>query len=236
MPYQSRELRKKMLEDLPGNSHKVSYEKKEPPAPANQPAEETEPVVLGKVVRRRPPLGKRLLKMFFSGDSDSVMSYVVGQVLVPALQDLFTDMVNQTIQKAVYGSVRPGTGYRAAARSTSAIGRPVVSYNQFGPGGTRPTPAVAPARPPVQQQPHERIPIDELVLEDRIDAENVLIKLMDAVQQYGQATLGQLYRETKQPSVYTDHRWGWTNLDAARVVRVAGGYMFDLPPIEDLGR
>lgn len=223
-------------ENLPSNSRKTTYEKVETTAETNdEPV--MEPVVTGRVIRRKTPFGKRMAKMFFSSDTDSVLGYLVKDVLVPALQDLVTNVISQGIEKAVYGQASPRTGYRGSARQPSTIGRPIVSYNDRYPN-SRPTSAVSasitPARRPADRR--DAMDIGQFILETKFEAENVLNKMFEALQQYNSVTVGSLLNLMRETAVYTDHQWGWTNLDHADIRRVPGGYLLVLPPVEDLGR
>jgi hypothetical protein len=219
-----------MLENIPGNSRKATYESKE--AAAEIPEEKLEPIITGRVIRRKTPLGKRLMKMLFSGDTDSVGGYIVKGVLIPALQDLVTDVITKGIQQAVYGHVSPS---QSRTYRSPGVGRPTVSYDRYA-APTRPTTALSPTRPSIRPiERRDAVNIGEIILE-RMDAENVMDQLLQSIESYGQVTVGSLLNLIKEPSVYTDHRWGWSDLSSATIKRVAGGYLLDLPPVEDLGK
>ena len=52
---------------------------------------------------------------------------------------------------------------------------------------------------------------------------------MNIVRQYNIVTVSEYYGIIQQPTTYTDERYGWNNLDNARIVRVRDGYMIKLP-------
>jgi hypothetical protein len=221
-----------MVENFPGNSRKLTSENTDA-TPAVEP--KVEPVIVGKVVMRKTPFGKRMMKMFFSGDSDSVFGYLVRDVLVPALQDTFTDVITQGIQKAVYGTVRPDTR-RSGQRSSSTVNRAPISYDRYA---TRQTSAIFSSPSTAARRPatrRETLDLGEIVLDGKLDAEAVLDGMFSALGQYQSVTVGTLKNLLGESSVYTDHHWGWTNLDGAGIKRVAGGYLLDFPPLEDLGQ
>lgn len=209
------------MEEFPGNSRR--------PPKSIEPVEEEkklEKVVTGKVVRRKTPLGRRLLNTFFRGDGGGVFNYLLKEVLVPALQATATDMVTQGIEKAVYGEVRsPGRTVRGGS-----VPRTHISYDRYA--ASRPNPPAAPARRPVSQP--SAVDIGEIILESKINAEMVAEKLFETVEEYGAATVANLNDLIGQTSVYTDHKWGWTDLNSLEVKRIREGYLLVLPEPEDL--
>ena len=77
-----------------------------------------EKVVTGKVSRRKTPLSKRLKELFVGGDTHSVGSYILFDVLVPAAKDTIADAISQGIERMLFGdarssSRRTGLGPRA---------------------------------------------------------------------------------------------------------------------------
>lgn len=226
------------IEDFPGNSQSVKRPLVPPATPAPEPEEPVlEPVVTGKVIKRKTPLGRRVMKMLFSGDTDSVGGYLLRDVLIPAIQATVTDVITQGIQRTVYGDSRPGGGYRPQGRPFPGS-RSHISYNdRYNQPPSRPTSAVS-TTPGVRRPPAQRDSLDigEIIIDDKIEAEIIIEKMLETVEQYGVVTVGQLYNLTNQTSVYTDHRWGWNNLGQVGIRRVREGYLLMLPPPIDLGR
>src|SRR4051812_15833764 len=99
------------MDDFPGNSRTNQPQK---PSiiggiPTNNPQPDEpklESVVTGRVIIRKKSLGRRMKETLFSSDSNGIIGYLWREVLVPALQDTATSMVQQGIEKAVYGEVR----------------------------------------------------------------------------------------------------------------------------------
>ena len=83
----------------------------------------------------------------------------------------------------------------------------------------------------------KRTKIDtKIVFEDRINALVALSNLKDIFDRYGVVSVGDLYDEAAIKCDYTHSRFGWKDHDAihnAKIVKVKGGYMIDLPePVE----
>ena len=83
----------------------------------------------------------------------------------------------------------------------------------------------------------KRTKIDtKIVFEHRNNALVALINLEDIFDRYGVVSVGDLYDEAAIKCDYTCSRFGWKDYDAihnAKIVKVKGGYMIDLPePVE----
>ena len=70
---------------------------------------------------------------------------------------------------------------------------------------------------------------DEIILETRGEAEEVLSHLVDLTIDYQQATVADLYDLVGITSNFTDNKYGWTDLRSASVTRVRDGYLINLP-------
>ncbi len=70
---------------------------------------------------------------------------------------------------------------------------------------------------------------DEIILDQRAEAEEVIDKLFELVSRYDTATVADLYELVGLSATHTDHKWGWSDLHGSGVSRVRGGYLLDLP-------
>ena len=77
---------------------------------------------------------------------------------------------------------------------------------------------------------------DEIILDTRREAEEVLSRLYDILSKYEVVTVSDLYDLTGIDSNYTDQDWGWTELRGSQIVNVRNGYLLDLPKPEPLRR
>ncbi len=211
------------MDEFPGNSRRRMEPEK---APLAEPIK-LDKVITGTVIKRKKPLGRRIMDTFFSGDSNSVVGYLGREVLLPALQNLLTDFVTQGIEKAVYGEVRT-TG--RTTRGSSAP-RTHISYDRPGTIIRTSSSTPAPRRAVVQPSVFD---VGEIILDSQISAEMVTEKMNDTIQEYGAVTVANLNDLIGQTSAYTDHKWGWTDLSTMRLKRVQEGFLLQLPEPEDL--
>jgi hypothetical protein len=152
---------------------------------------------------------------------------MVGNVLIPAAKEAIVEAASSGFEKLVYGEARPKRG-----RPTSGpLG--YVAYNTQGrsqPSHDRPP---MPNRLP--RRARARHDFDDIVINTRQEAEEVLERLYDALNKYESVSVADLYELTGLKSDHTDHKWGWRNLHGANVGRVrGGGYLLDLPEPEFL--
>lgn len=66
--------------------------------------------------------------------------------------------------------------------------------------------------------------IDELVIDSRKEAEEVINALTDIIERYGEACVFDLYDLVGVPSNPRDSRFGWKQLDVAEVMKTKHGY------------
>lgn len=207
-----------MNPDFPSNS-------KKPPKDIEK--VKLEPVVTGKVVQRKPPLGRRIRDTFIAGDSSSVGRYVIYNVLVPAFKDLAADLARETVERMLFGDGRSTT------KRNSQPSRGYVNYN-------RPTTPpwdgsrVDDSRIRLSRQARTNHNFNEIVIQTRGEAEEVLDRLLELLDRYNQATVSDLYELTGIETNFTDEKYGWTDLRGASVTRIAGGYLLNLPRPEPL--
>lgn len=207
------------MEQFPSNSH---TEKTKKPSDAKK----VEAVVQGKVTQRRRPLGKRLSEVFVQGEAKSVWSYVAFDILIPAAKDAVADAVSQGAHRMLFGE--SGVGPRGA-RGTGGATR--VAYQKISNGiaASRPDPRTQMSRR--GRQTHN---FDEVILETRAEAENVIDQLFEIVSTYEVASVSDLYGLCGITPSYVDDKWGWTDLRGAGVTHIRGGYLLDLPRPEPI--
>lgn len=209
-----------MDSDFPPNSVRAKMESSEPETPEDK---KVEPVVKGEVTRRKKPLGRRFHDTFLGGDARGTANYVIFSVLIPAAKDMLVEAGAQGIERLVYGESKRGV------RRTAATGTIQYPYNRPG-ASDRPPPAQLSRRARVRHD------FDEIILQTRGEAEEVLDRMFDLLSRYDSVSVADLYELTGVQSAHTDQKWGWTDLrgSSARLTR-SGGYLLDLPEPIPLG-
>lgn len=199
--------------NYPGNSHKVKE--------ASLPKEEVKKIIKGGIVQKKLPLGRKFKESLFGGTLVAAGRYVVYDVLIPALQALVVDSIRGGSERLIYGEkVNPGIRRDG---NRSYVNYQGYSSNQ-GQGVIR-----RPQQPAQDLNRAVRHNFDMNILENKSDAEDVLSQLCGLIDQYGQASVGDMNTLLGITGDFTDQRWGWTNLSAAYVGRIREGYLISLP-------
>lgn len=170
-----------------------------------------EKVVSGKV-RTKPKSGlTKFSEVFISEDAANVKSYIVMDVLVPAVKKAISDIVRDGIDMILYGESR-------GRKSTSASS--YVSYRDYS---RRDDDRFRDSRT------RSGYSYDDIILESRGEAEEVLSRMDELIDTYGNVSVADLYDLVGKSCEYTDQKYGWTNIRNAEPIRVRDGYMLKLP-------
>lgn len=211
------------MDEFPPNSKRAKEGTREGPR--------VERVTSADAVRRKKPLGKQFKETFFGSDGRTTANYVVTQVLIPMIQDTFIEVVQSGIERLVRGEHR--TGRRRGLSSPPSGPQGYADYRGMSMSRYQDD------RPPmprgVSRRARARNDFDEIILESRSEAEEVIDQLFEVISRYEMATVADLYELVGINSSHTDHKWGWTDLRGASVARVrSGGYLLNLPEPEPL--
>lgn len=197
-----------MNEDYKPNSHKFREGES-----ASTDDKKIEKIVKGKV-RTKPKSGiSKISEVFISEDAANVKSYIVMDVLVPAVKKAISDIVRDGIDMILYGESRGRKG-----SSTSSY----VSYRDY----SRRDDDRFRDRDSRTRSGYNH---DDIILESRGEAEEVLTRMDELIETYGVVSVADLYDLIGKSCEYTDNKYGWTNIRNAEPIRVRDGYMLKLP-------
>jgi len=194
-----------MVEYKP-NSHKSKEER--------IPERKVEKVVSGTVKPKKKSNIQKFADIFISEDVSNVKSYILLEVLVPAIKKAISDIVTNGIDMILYGG-------RTINKSSTAS---KVSYQRYydRTDEQRRNYSTSSAR--------NGFDYDELIFPTRGDAEAVLDAMNEIISQYGIVSIMDLY---DLANVSTDNyqlnRYGWTDISGCKAIRVRDGYILNLP-------
>lgn len=205
-----------MMTDYTPNSHKYKQE--------TQAAKDkkVEKVVSGTVKTRKKNELQRTAGSIISEGTKNLKSYILMDVLVPAIKDAIEDIFVNGIRIILRGE----TGVRRD--SNSPLSR--ISYNTVYDSNRKTYQSNQASR-----QRYGGYSYDDIVLTTRGDAEKVLKHMDGLIDTYGSVTVADLYDSVGIIGSPNDNKWGWINIANAEVVRVRDGYLIKLPkacPIE----
>lgn len=198
------------MNDFKPNSHKHKEENRK----TND--KKIEKVVKGTVKTKKKNQIQKLAGNILSEDARTVKSYILMDVLVPSIKDAIEDIVTNGIRMLLRGE----TGVRS--RGSSGISK--ISYNKAYESRNRRN--SSPARRPVGYN------LDDIILDSRGEAEEVLSHMDDLIETYGIVSVADLYDLVGYTEgTYNDNKWGWTNIRTAEPIRVGDGYLLKLPRV-----
>ena len=203
----------------PVNTHKAR-EKVEPTKKAEE--KKVERVINSPVARRKKSMGKRLKEIFITGDDQSVGSYVLFDVIVPATRELIVDVVTQGVERTLFGEVRS-----SGRRSGSSMRNGRVSYNSYSK-----SPMAREEPRTISRRARASHDFEEVILGSMAEGNEVIDNLFMLAEKYNVATVADLYELVGIQTSHVDQKYGWTDLRPARVVQVRGGWLLDLPQPE----
>ena len=200
------------MDNYKPNSHKYKEDNKA----STEERQKFDKVTKGAVVTKKKSEINKLKDIFVSEDIKSVKSYILMDVLVPAIKDAIEDIVTNGIRMILRGDT-------SARRSSSAASK--ISYRDYYDGDRRNNDRFRNETRPVTKYSY-----DDIILESKGDAEAVLERMGEIIDIYGMVRVADLYDIVGVTGDYTDNKYGWTNISGAKPVRIRDGrYMLDLP-------
>lgn len=203
--------------NLPDNSH-VNKAKAANQLGNNAPTEKRNPdtekraekVVTGKV-KTKANAKRKLTDIFISEDVANVKNYILLDVIVPSVKKAIYDLIVGTLDISLYGG--KGSGKRPTADK--------ISYRDYNSMSRRDDRSITSSR--------STYSYDDIVIETRGEAEAVLSRMDDIMEEYGIVRVADLYELVGVTGDYTDNKYGWTNIRNAKIVKVYDGYKIDMP-------
>ena len=208
------EASKKMAPNYPGNTNKARVVKPEVGERVKQ-----DKIIVGEVIERKKSLGRKMRDAMTGDDAQTVWSYLVIDVFVPAVKTLAGDLLTQGLNRAMWGSSSP---------SRISTQKSVGYHNMYRQMGSAQTAGRGDPRG-ISQRSRAVHDFTEIVLPDRAQADEVIERLSDIVSEYGFASVSDLYDLVGIQGSYTDDKWGWDDLRSSGVSNVREGWLLNLP-------
>lgn len=180
-----------------------------------------EKVITGTAKTKKKNGMTKFADIFVSEDIDNVKRYILFDVFVPAVKDIFHDVITNSIDMILYGETRHG-----GRRSTSSK----IYYNDSYRSYYDQRDARNRDRDYGYSRTRSGYSYDEIILDNYGEADDVLDRMSEIIKEYGVVSVGDLYDLVGITGNYTDNKYGWEDIRSARVERVrGGGYLIKLP-------
>lgn len=171
-------------------------------------------VVTGKVVTKKKSEIRKLTDIFVSDDVHSVKSYVIMDVLIPTIKNAIYDIIKNGAEMTLFGSESGRKNNRPSSK---------ISYNRMYDDRNDNRNRVANSSSTAREY-------NDIVLDNKGEAEEVLYCMDELIDTYGMASIADLYDLVGISTInYMDNKYGWTNLAGADAIRVRDGYLLKFP-------
>lgn len=198
-----------IYENLPDNSRSSREAAKQAQATDGKRAEK---VVKGKVKTKKNEM-RKLTDIFISEDVANVKNYIMFDVLIPTFKKTIYDIVVNSLDISLFGGRGSGSKRSTADR---------VSYKDYNGVSRRDDHSYS-------SRTTSGYSYDDIILETRGEAEAVLSRMDEIMEEYDIVRVADLYDLVGVTGEYTDNKYGWTNIRNAKVERVRDGYRIVMP-------
>ena len=189
------------IENYPSNSLKTK-ENKEPATEKKK----LEKVVVGQVKTKKKSGFSNFISGFIADESQNIKTYLVKDVVIPTIKKTISDVIDMIL----YG--------RSRGKSRTPLS--TISYRSYYDNAREPRP---------EPKAVTGYSYDDIILDSRGDAEEVLDQMNALIDTYGIASIADLHELVGISGNWTDNKYGWTNLASADVIRTREGYLLKLP-------
>ena len=174
-------------------------------------------VVSGNVKTKKKSSLSKFADTFIEEDKDTVVGYLLSEVLIPSFKKMVSDTIKTGIDKMLYGDAE-------VSRSNSPASK--ISYSKYY--NDKSSYSRSNSTAPVANR-RDTYEYNNIVLETRGDAEAVLMGMDDIIAKYEIVSVADLYDLVGIAGSYTDYKYGWTDIRSARIERVRDGYVIRMP-------
>lgn len=196
------------MEEFRSNSYKSKEQQKE----AALPEKRASKVISGTAKTKQKSNITKFTDIFVAEDVSNVKTYLLRDVVVPAVKKLFSDVVTNGLDILLYGEA--GTTKKSSPASK-------VSYTRYWDRSNNSSSSTS--------RPRAVYDYDNIVLDSRGEAEHVLMALDDIMDTYKMVRVADLYDLVGITGRHTDHNYGWTDITSAKIERGRDGYTIKLP-------
>jgi hypothetical protein len=199
----------KLRKQFPGNS----YAHRDAEPTSDQPTKKLRKVATAKV--KRQGLLRKFTRYIVEDTIESAREKTLSDIVIPGVKTLIFDTATEILDLMLFG----GSGHLSSKNRNR---RERASYSSYyddkNRGGRRNESYRNLGNDP-----------DDIILDTRREAQDVLEELDHLIHQYGQASIADFYDIVGVTSTFTDNKYGWTSIRNAGIKPVREGFLIILP-------
>lgn len=182
-----------------------------------------DPVVKsGAVVSTKKPLGQKFKDVFIGEDINDLKRYIVLDMLIPGAKRMILNIMKMMF----FGDTEPDyyydhrgnthTNYTASYRGSSyrASSRRRERERRY--------------------EGDEKVDYQNVVLRNRMDAEDVVDQMRERIRRYGYCSIADLFDLINVTGNYNDNNWGWKDERDIGIRRISSGFLINVRDAEYL--
>lgn len=193
------------MENYRKNSEKANAE-----AEQESSGKKGEKIIKGSAKVKKKSELRKIADAFIQEDAHTVKNYIFDKVLIPAIKKTFSDIVTNSLDMFLWGK---GSDRRTRGSSER------ISYRRY----------FDEPRLRDSERRQRSYNYDEIVLDSRDEAEEVLERMYELLRRYKMVSVADFYDLVGITGKTTDNHYGWTDLRTAEVVGDRDGYLIKLP-------
>ena len=178
-------------------------------------------VVASGVIKEKT-FKQKVRDAFISDEIHDIKTYVVFDVIIPAVKETVRNLFVNSIDMALFGKVRSTTKTEQRGGST------YIAYDRLyqSRGGNDVQPRQQKGGAPLRVTE-----LDRVVFKDKADAIDVLSYMMDNIEEFHVASVADFVTAADLPVSPIHHKFGWYDLNGASVEELSdgSGYYIRLP-------
>lgn len=204
------------MQDFKPNPNRFAESQQGASKSASPEKRKAEKVVSGKVTAKPKGEVAKFFETFFVEDARKVKDYLIKDVVIPTIKDTIWTIIARGSERMLYGE---------AGHAPKNSKLPYVNYNGLFKQNNNNN------QTQTSGSTNNQYSVDNIILEDRGDAERVLETMRAYIADYGAVSISELYEFIGEPiGDFATTRWGWRSLNTAGIMRTSnGGYKLDLP-------
>jgi len=208
---------------LPNNSYTArerrEQETSETLSKAVEASKQPQATTVAQGKARKPSLVKKFARYIVEDSIENAREKTLDEIVIPGVKTLIFDTLTDMLDIILFG----GEGAPMGRYSASAGASKRMSYSKFYEEKSA-------KKNRDGRSYRDAYEADDIILDTRNQANNVLNTLYGHIRKYGQVSVATYYDIVGVTGEWTDNRYGWTNINGAGIKPVRDGFMIILPP------